>query len=86
MMPVFTFDRTANVIKVNLLGAAVAFEKAGESRMIQPAVPVKCNYCGWKGTKAQLLVLGSMGRIHCPECRADYGYADGVMPVEDTAR
>jgi hypothetical protein len=47
----------------------------------EKAVPVICNQCGWKGTFGGLLALGSVGRLHCPKCRADYGYRDGVMPV-----
>jgi hypothetical protein len=39
-----------------------------------------CNHCMWRGKYSQLLRLGSLGRPHCPNCQADYGYPDGVMP------
>lgn len=37
-----------------------------------------CNHCGWTGVRKELLSLGSLGRLHCPACRSDYGYMDGV--------
>ena len=41
-----------------------------------------CRNCKWEGTYDQLQPLGSIGRLHCPKCSAEYGCIDGV-PATD---
>lgn len=39
---------------------------------------LRCRNCGWNGTRSELTPLGSVGRLHCPVCNAEYGTRDGV--------
>lgn len=41
-------------------------------------VDLRCLNCGWNGTRSELTPLGSVGRLHCPVCHAEYGTRDGV--------
>lgn len=42
---------------------------------------LKCLYCGWRGTREDLVPLGSVARLYCPRCHSEAGAKDGVpMP------
>lgn len=48
-------------------------------------VMLYCKHCGWKGTYENLKPLGSVGRLHCPDCYSEYGTYDGV-PAPDQVK